>query len=141
MVVEAITQTAEERERETIPESRLKIALGLHKESKIDLYTLELEGKPQVSVFVYPQEYILNPSKITKIDTRFRGDITRVITREFKDTSVEDLNATFLNDARPAISLMDHTYDIGREATILEHSFQDGSQSYLESVIKDIKCK
>ncbi len=114
------------------------MAQGLHQESRIKLYCLRFESQRQASVFIYTACYILDPRRIVEIDSRFSDiDLLRV-SREFKDTSLEDLRRRFLDDVKPLIPFMDHDYSFNR-LRIFQHSFVDKSVDYLEGVIRDLR--
>jgi hypothetical protein len=113
------------------------VADGLHQESKISLYVLAYNGNIQASTFIYPASYILSSEIIEQLDA-FTNISDLIITREFKDFSMEELSVLLLREAKPLIPFMNHEYNFEKRR-IMEHSFQKDSQVYLENVIKSLK--
>ena len=130
-------ETLEEARRAKVKPTPL-VAQGLHRESKLDLYLVYFEGNLQTSAFLYPTTIAFTPSRIRLMDARFTDIGERFISREFKDTALEDLNSLFLREAKPAIPFMTHDYTIYKPR-VIEHSFVPGSEVYLERVIREMK--
>ncbi len=112
-------------------------AQGLHTESRIDLYSLNYDSAPQSSVFIYPASYALSPFRIIELDESF-SNIEKIISRIFKDASMEDLNAAFLRDIKPLIPFITHDYPL-HKPRIIEHAFTQKALGYIILIISDLK--
>ena len=137
----------EEPERSALPtagelkktSSHSLVAAGLQRESAIALYRLNYNGTPQASVFVYPWDYRLNQGKIIALDYAFTDINPFLALREFKDTSIEDLNQLFLNTARRiAIPFFSHNYSDAKYR-IFENSFNVQLAVHLKDIIAELK--
>ncbi len=116
----------------------LLVDRGLQRESRIELYVVYFESGLQASAFIYSATFHLTSSHIKLMDSRFNEVEKRVISREFKDRGIEELNAAFLREAKPLIPFMSHDYTI-HNPRVLEHSFAARAEIYLEDVIKELK--
>lgn len=137
-VTELPTKEKAEMQREKTKYGVL-VAQSLHKESKIDLYRLSFNSIQQSSVFIYPADFSLTSEVIFELDS-FDNFCKRFKGREFKDTSMEDLNFLFLGEAHPCIPFMSHDYNY-HKIKIIEHSFHFKAAVYLEGVIEGLKAK
>ena len=126
----------ESPEREIIPEEKLT-SRGTHTKSTITLCTCKYNCLEQTSAFIHPTDYELNEVRVIGIDNNFK-DIRIIKSRSFNRASLEDVEFVFLNAANPMISFMSHSYNSHRPP-IKEHSFEKGSEAYLEGIIDDLK--
>ncbi len=121
---------------------KLLVTSDLHQESKIELYRLKYNFKPQSSVFIYPARTILTPAKILELDldSAFGEVEERLIMREFKDLSLEELSQHFLKTIKKSslIPFMSHDYRLG-ETPIKEHSFPYSTAPFLLDIISELK--
>lgn len=116
------------------------VAVGSHKNSQIDLYTVKYDGIAQSSVFVYPSWYALRREGIPELDALFSEVSQRIISKTFKNTSVEDLDRAFIDSAKRGslISMMNHPYLL-HKPVIYEHSFAQGTSVFLEDIIRELQ--
>lgn len=111
---------------------------GLYQESKIELYLLKYNSTLQASVFIHPSRVILTPEKILALDGLFSNIEKRIIAREFKELSIEELSQHFLRLTKPLIPFMSPDYRL-EQATIIEHSFPYESSILLKQIIEDLR--
>ncbi len=116
------------------------VAIGAHRDSRIDLYTLKYNGAKQASVFVYPSWYALRPDKLSELDPNISDVSNIIIFQEFNEVSVEDLDREFIIAAQrdTLTSFMDHPYNLHRPP-IIEHSYINGAELLIKGIIEDLR--
>lgn len=133
------TLPSEVRQRDTKPE-RLT-AKEFNTRSGISLWDVNYEGRPQLSVFVYPVDYIVNREKILALDSNFSNVRAGGSSQLYKGVSYDVLNETFMREVGSGASFLDHTYSIPGSRRVYEHSFVLTARRFLEAIIGDLESK
>lgn len=121
-----------------IVSQKIRIARGMHKESRIGLWTLNYTKVPATGVFVYPGDYPLSDKKIIQLDGFYSGDIRMIEFREFKDMSFEELDALFLRKTHSLPSVLDNRYK-DANTLILNHLYTRADEENLKEIILGLK--
>ena len=121
-----------------LPEPNIAAVRGFIKGSRIALWSLSYEDKPQASVFVYPSDYLIDNERIPRLDRKFSMVEKMLEFRQFNEIPAEDLNADFVRKLKPLISIMDHEY-LDRGVSIKEHSYKLGWTDFVQEAIQSLK--